>query len=77
MSFTNDDLDALNTAIASGELTVEFNGRRATYRSIDELIRARNLVQSDIRSNSASTSVASDGKRRGSFGVKFSTGRGF
>jgi hypothetical protein len=34
MAFTTSDLDAINAAIASGELTVRHNGREVTYRSI-------------------------------------------
>lgn len=41
MALTQTDLDALDSAIATGELTVEFNGRRVTYRSIPELLQAR------------------------------------
>lgn len=31
---------ALETALASGELTVEYNGRRVTYRSAAEIVSA-------------------------------------
>lgn len=41
MALTQTDLDALDVAIATGELTVEFNGRRVTYRSVPELLQAR------------------------------------
>jgi hypothetical protein len=45
MSFTSDDLAAINTAIASGELTVTVQGRTVTYRSIDDLIKARAVAK--------------------------------
>ena len=35
---TSQDVD---TALASGELSIEYNGRRVTYRSVDELMNAR------------------------------------
>lgn len=44
MALTNDDLHALDEAIVSGELTVKIDGREATYRSIDDLMKARRHV---------------------------------
>lgn len=52
MAFTQQNLDVLDAAIATGTLTVEYNGKRVTYRSIDELIRARNLIKSDLENRS-------------------------
>ena len=48
MALSQTDLDNLDAAIASGELTVEFNGRKITYRSISELLKARNHVAQAI-----------------------------
>ena len=42
MAVTQQDIDALNAAIASGERVVVLNGQSVTYRSIDDLIKARN-----------------------------------
>src|SRR5450830_1755180 len=39
MAFDQTQLDALDAAIASGELTVKYNGKEITYRSINELVR--------------------------------------
>lgn len=50
---TNDDLAAIDRAIASGELTVRTNDRLVTYRSIDELLKARELVVSSLAAQSA------------------------
>ncbi|ELP3316094.1 hypothetical protein R1W15_004298 [Vibrio fluvialis] len=44
MAFTQDDLDALDEAIASGELTVKINGREVTYRSMAELLQAKRYI---------------------------------
>ncbi|WP_331708736.1 phage head-tail joining protein [Pandoraea sputorum] len=41
-------LQALNDAIASGELSIAYDGKRIEYRSIGELIKARNLVRDDL-----------------------------
>ncbi|MCC3798252.1 phage head-tail joining protein [Vibrio parahaemolyticus] len=44
MAYTKDDLDALDEAIVTGELSVKIDGREVTYRSIKELTTARRLV---------------------------------
>ena len=71
MAFTTTDLDNVNSAIATGELKVEVNGRAVIYRSIDDLIKARTIIASDLAASSAGV-----GTRRGSFRVTFSTHRG-
>ena len=48
MSFTQDDLDNINGAIAGGELKVKINGREIEYRSINELLKARKLITSSL-----------------------------
>lgn len=45
MAFQQSDIDALDRAIASGELMVTYNGRSTTFRSIKDLTAARDLVQ--------------------------------
>lgn len=55
MALTQADLDAINSAIASGELTVRSaTGAQVTYRSMDELIKARAIAKADIAAASAS-----------------------
>ncbi len=41
MAFTKDDIDAIDAAIASGELTVDYGDRKVGYRSISDLKRAK------------------------------------
>ncbi|MCF6459052.1 hypothetical protein [Pseudoalteromonas sp. MMG024] len=48
MAVSKADIDELDLAIASGELTVKINGREITYRSIGELIKARRHIASVI-----------------------------
>jgi len=51
MAFVTADLEAIETAIKSGALSVRFqDGRAYTYRSLDELRRAREMIQADIDS---------------------------
>lgn len=49
MAFTQDNLTAVDAAIASGELTVrDADGRMVTYRSFEELSKARALIVTDL-----------------------------
>lgn len=54
MAFTAQDLAAIDAAIASGELTIRTEqGRMVTMRSMDELIKARDLVVSSLNAAAA------------------------
>lgn len=44
-NFTEDDLKAIEQAIASGALRVEYNDRTVIYRSIKELKEAREMIR--------------------------------
>lgn len=70
MAFTTTDLDAVNAAIASGELTVKHNGREVTYRSITELLKAKETIEQDI------AAAQNGGRTGGSYRFTFQTGRG-
>lgn len=48
MAFSLAQLAAIEDAIASGELSVSFEGKSVTYRSINDLIAARNLMRGDL-----------------------------
>lgn len=50
MAWTQAHLDAVEAAIASGELTVHFGDRTVTYRSMDDLFRARALIKDVLQS---------------------------
>jgi roadblock/LC7 domain-containing protein len=51
MAFTQENLAAVDAAIASGELTVrDGDGRLVTYRDLDQLIKARALIVADLSS---------------------------
>lgn len=45
MAWTLAQLDAIESAIASGELTVRFGDRTVTYRSMEELLQARGVIK--------------------------------
>ena len=50
MSWTITDLTAIETAIASSELRVKFSDREVQYRSMDELLKARDVIKESIAS---------------------------
>lgn len=49
MTFTISDLTAIESAIASGELTVISEGRQVTYRSMLDLMRARDTIRRELQ----------------------------
>lgn len=51
MSFTSTQLQALKDALASGELTVTFDGKTVTYRSVEELKAAIAYVEAELMAN--------------------------
>jgi hypothetical protein len=54
-TFTSADLAAINAAIASGELRASVNGRMVEYRSIDDLQRAKRMIESELAQAAADT----------------------
>lgn len=70
MALDSTALAAINEAIASGELTVRHNGREVTYRSMDDLLKAKRTIEAEI------AATASGGRAGGSYRYTFQTGRG-
>lgn len=69
MALTQNDLDALDAAIATSELEVEIDGRRVRYRSTSELLAARKHVAGVI-------AAGSPVRRTGGYRFNFTTSRG-
>jgi hypothetical protein len=70
MALTQTDLDALDLAISKSELEVEFEGgRRVRYRSISELLAARNHVAGLL-------ATATTPRRGGPYRYTMTTSRG-
>lgn len=69
MALTQTDLDTLDRAIATGTLSVEFDGRKMTYQSTAAMIAARNHVATVINAGTLNR-----GPRV--FGFRFTTTRG-
>lgn len=55
MAVTQTDIDALTSAIASGERQVTMGGRTVTYRSIADLILARDTLQRELNGQNSVT----------------------
>lgn len=48
MAYTQAHLAAVERAIARGEKTVRYTDRTVEYRSVDELIQARDLIRTEL-----------------------------
>lgn len=48
MPITQADVDELTFALAAGEKSVTINGKTITYRSVDEILRARDALQEQV-----------------------------
>lgn len=48
MAFTPQQLDAIERALARGERVVRYGDRTVEYRSVDELIRLRDTIRTDL-----------------------------
>lgn len=69
-AYTEADLTAIRTAIASGELVIVKDGRRVEYRSINELLEAERRISADL-------AATASGSRGGTRRFTFTTLRGF
>jgi hypothetical protein len=50
MSFTQKHLEAVEAAIARGEKTVRYTDRTIEYRTVDELLKAREEIRTSLTS---------------------------
>jgi hypothetical protein len=65
MAYTQADLDALDRAITGSQLEVQYGDRRVRYRSMDELLAARQHVAQQIaRRHAAAARCAASSSRR-------------
>ncbi|PVZ43941.1 phage head-tail joining protein [Pseudomonas sp. CC120222-01a] len=48
MAYTKAHLDAVERAIARGEKIVRYSDRTVEYRTVDELIKARDLIRAEL-----------------------------
>ena len=57
MAWTQSDLDAIEAAIASGELDVQYSDKRVRYRSIAELLQAREVIRGVLAAAAAGSTI--------------------
>lgn len=48
MGFTREQLGILEAAIAQGALDVNYGDKRVTYRSLNEMMRIRDLMKKEL-----------------------------
>ncbi|HDS1728174.1 phage head-tail joining protein [Pseudomonas putida] len=48
MAYTKAHLDVVERAIARGEKIVRYSDRTVEYRTVDELIKARDLIRAEL-----------------------------
>lgn len=51
MAFTTEQLEAVERAIASGSLQVRYADKMRVYRSLDELLRIRDIMRTSLGVN--------------------------
>ena len=68
MAYTTTQRDALQTALASGVLTVRYDDVSTTYRSVSEIREALNVVESALAKADGNTPLRQ---------VRVSTSRGY
>jgi hypothetical protein len=73
MPATQADIDALTRAIATGQRQVTIGSQSITYRSISELLAARDALQTELNN---AENEASDTKRPKQYRV-YQSGRGY
>jgi hypothetical protein len=56
MAWTQPQLDALKDAIAQGALTVKYADKEVTYRSLDEMMRIKAVMEKEINASSTGSS---------------------
>lgn len=46
--FTQTDLDTINAAIATGTRSVRYGDKQVDYKTLDEMLRARQIIMQDL-----------------------------
>lgn len=63
MAFTQTQLDAIESGIAAGSTRISYDGKSVEYRSLDEMLRIRDIIRRAlgvIPQSSATVVVAHD-----------------
>lgn len=57
MAYSSTDLTNIKAAIATGAQTVEIGGKRVTYRSLDEMIAVKTMIEGEVNGASGVSRV--------------------
>lgn len=71
MAWSQVDLDAIESAIGSGQRRVRLNGREVEYHSVDQMLKARDIIRNELNKAAAEISGV---KRPRSFRSRTSKG---
>jgi len=55
MAWTSTDLEALETAIKAGVRSVQYGDRSVTYHSLDEMLRLRHAMRTDVNATAGTS----------------------
>lgn len=64
VKFTEENLNALNEAIAEGISKVKYSDKEVEYRSLDDMIKLRNLMKKELCQGSSNAKKGLFGGRR-------------
>ena len=73
MAYTEDQLTALEAALAKGEKRVTFGDKTVEYRSVEELKEAIRAVECGLSAQAANTGLIPPAPRQ----IRVLTGKGF
>ncbi|HNO14401.1 MAG TPA: hypothetical protein PKM96_09435 [Accumulibacter sp.] len=73
MAYTEDQLTALEAALAKGEKRVTFGDKTVEYRSVEELHEAIRTVERSLSAQAANTGLIPPAPRQ----IRVITGKGF
>lgn len=66
MAFTLTQYQAICDAIGSGELMVQYDGKKVEFRSVAELMQAKALIQAELVATGQLAAPSAGGMQRGS-----------
>lgn len=66
MAFTTTQYAAICDAIGSGQLMVQYDGKKVEYRSIAELMQAKAVIQAELIASGQLAAPSAGGIQRGS-----------
>ncbi len=64
MAYTQQNLDDINAAIATGVMEVTINGRTTKFRSLDDMLRTKSVIEQSISSGQKSERILKVSHRR-------------